>query len=298
MMTRPRMVAVAFVLTSILASACAVPGLGSGNAAIVNGVPIKMTDYDKQVKLMQDAMIIQGLDAKTADGQAVIAQMKSDILSQMVDTEIMRQAAKSENVGISDADVAARIIEIKQQLGGEEPFKAALKQAGISEADFRSFILRDQMLYERLSQKVAGGLSSSAEQVQARHILVSTEKEAVDVTTQLAAGADFAVLAKDLSLDPGSKDSGGKLDFYPRGVLEPAFEDMIFKLKINERGTVKTDYGYHVVEVLAREGNRPVDPDVLQALGEAAMNVYMEDLRAKATVEWVVKLPPTATPPQ
>ena len=103
------------------------------------------------------------------------------------------------------------------------------------------------------------------EQVHARHILVATEDQARDVLTQLQNGADFATLAQQLSTDPGSKDKGGDLGWFGRGVMDKPFEDAAFALQPGQLSdVVHGANGYHVIQVLERDANRAVPPDQLQ----------------------------------
>jgi parvulin-like peptidyl-prolyl isomerase len=271
---------------------------GGDKAALVNGKPILMADYNKQVKIVQDSLVGQGLDPKSVDGKETLDQMRSDLLEQMIDIELMRQAAEKEGIAVTEADVNARLEQIRKDAGGAEAFKESLKEAKLTEQEFRTYVVRDQIIYERLYDKVVAAMPATAEQVRVRHILLATEKEATDTQARLAKGEDFAALAKALSIDTQSKESGGELGFFPRGVLDQAFEDLIFRLKVNEIGVVKTDYGAHVVQVLAKEATRQLAPEIRQILGEERINTYMENLRTNATIERLVKLPPTPTPSQ
>lgn len=103
----------------------------------------------------------------------------------------------------------------------------------------------------------------SAEQRLASHILIAVPADA-DAATQAAAekkaaaltaqakqpGADFAALAKANSEDPGSKDSGGDLGLVEQGAMVKPFEDALFSMQPGEvRGPVKTDFGYHVLQL-------------------------------------------------
>ena len=102
------------------------------------------------------------------------------------------------------------------------------------------------------------------EKVKVRHILVSTvgkspeevkklEAKANDILNQVRAGGDFAALAKQHSEDPGSKDTGGEYDVV-RGQMVPAFEQAAFTLKPKEIGNlVKTEYGFHIIQVLEKQ---------------------------------------------
>lgn len=84
------------------------------------------------------------------------------------------------------------------------------------------------------------------------HILVKTEKQAMELKLKLDKGADFAELAKKFSICP-SKKKGGDLGEFRRGQMVKAFDDVVFKkdlLKVH--GPVKTKFGYHLIKTLYR----------------------------------------------
>ena len=96
-------------------------------------------------------------------------------------------------------------------------------------------------------------------EVKARHILVKTEEEALEVIDLLNGGADFAELAKERSEDPGSKDQGGELGFFKPGEMQPEFEEAAFSMEIGEISEpVESLYGFHVIEVLDKKSGREV----------------------------------------
>ncbi len=68
-------------------------------------------------------------------------------------------------------------------------------------------------------------------------------------------GAIFDSVCAQLSEDPGSKDKGGVYDNVPSGQMVPTFNDFIFTNPVGSKGIVKTEYGYHYVEVLSQKGN-------------------------------------------
>ena len=65
-------------------------------------------------------------------------------------------------------------------------------------------------------------------------------------------GADFTDLASRFSDDPGSKTNGGVYDFFPKGRMVKEFNDFSFNRRIGTIGSVETNYGIHVIEVLDR----------------------------------------------
>ena len=103
------------------------------------------------------------------------------------------------------------------------------------------------------------------EQSKARHILIkvaqgadaktdaAAKAKAEGLLKQIQGGANFADLAKKNSDDPGSKDSGGELGFAQRGRMVPEFDKAIFTQKIGDSAIVKTQFGYHIVQVEERQ---------------------------------------------
>jgi peptidyl-prolyl cis-trans isomerase D len=103
------------------------------------------------------------------------------------------------------------------------------------------------------------------EQARSRHILISVpagadaktdaaaRAKAEDVLKQLQAGGDWNALAKKYSDDPGSKDKGGELGFAQRKTMVPEFDNAIFTQKIGDIKIVKSQFGYHVVQVEERQ---------------------------------------------
>ena len=89
-------------------------------------------------------------------------------------------------------------------------------------------------------------------QASARHILVPTEEQCVDLKNQIAGGADFAKLAAEHSQCP-SGQKGGELGTFGRGQMVPEFDTACFEGPVGEvQGPVKTQFGYHLLEVTER----------------------------------------------
>jgi len=86
----------------------------------------------------------------------------------------------------------------------------------------------------------------------ARHILVPDEDSCQKLKDEIAGGADFAALAKEHSQCPSSAQ-GGDLGTFSEGQMVPEFDQVVFNEAINEvHGPVKTQFGYHLLEVTAR----------------------------------------------
>jgi peptidyl-prolyl cis-trans isomerase D len=144
---------------------------------------------------------------------------------------------------------------------------------------------------------------SVPEQARARHILVqeaagadaktdaAAKAKADDVLKQLKAGGKWDELAKKYSDDPGSKDSGGELGFAQRGRMVPEFDKAIFSQPINEIDIVKSQFGYHIVQVEERttahsQSISEVLPTIQATLGRQmisqAEDSYAKSLAAEA----------------
>ncbi len=106
-----------------------------------------------------------------------------------------------------------------------------------------------------------------------RHILVATSdprsgqqvrpdsvaKKLIDsIETAVKAGADFGALVTKYSDDQGSKDKAGVYEFFPQGQMVVPFNDFAFDKSVGTKGVVKTDFGYHYMEVLAQKNVNPV----------------------------------------
>jgi len=106
---------------------------------------------------------------------------------------------------------------------------------------------------------------SLPEQARSRHILIkvatgadaktdaAAKAKAMGLLKQIQGGANFADLAKKNSDDPGSKDKGGELGFARRGMMVPEFDNALFTQKIGDTQIVKSQFGYHIVQVEERQ---------------------------------------------
>lgn len=86
----------------------------------------------------------------------------------------------------------------------------------------------------------------------ARHILVETEQQCEELKQKIAGGADFADVAKEFSLCPSGQQGGDLGTFYP-GQMVKEFDTVVFNDAVGVvHGPVKTQFGYHLVEITNR----------------------------------------------
>lgn len=88
----------------------------------------------------------------------------------------------------------------------------------------------------------------------ARHILVASEAACNDLKAEIEAGADFGEIAKQHSSCPSGR-AGGNLGEFGPGQMVPEFDQVVFSAAVGEvQGPVKTQFGYHLIEILERTG--------------------------------------------
>ncbi len=94
------------------------------------------------------------------------------------------------------------------------------------------------------------------DEIRARHILLGTEEQARNTLIQLQAGADFAALANQKSLDKNAPD--GELGYFTKEMMIPEFAEAVFKMQKGELSApVQTAFGWHIVQVLDRRQTEP-----------------------------------------
>ena len=228
----------------------------------------------------------------------------AQVLDQMIQRELVVQAAVAEAVTIDEATITQQINDIKQSqaISDTAQFTAFLGHAKIgTEANFRRLIMRDLLIEQMILRH------TTLEQVHARHILLATngttdtvkldqlKAEANALMEELTGGADFVALAARRSDDTGSKNAGGDLGWVGRGLLIGPFDEAVFSMKVGERRLVQTEYGWHIIELLNAPEVRPLtDPKMLQTPpGETAFNAtflpWIEGLQQQAQAAQKIK---------
>ncbi len=120
-------------------------------------------------------------------------------------------------------------------------------ELSLSEIAKRIEVSEDALLdfYEQEKQRF-----STEEERRAQHILIADEGEANKVLDELKQNGDFDKLAAQYSADTGSKDDGGDLGFFTRGVMVPEFEAKVFTMQEDELSDlVKSEFGYHIIKL-------------------------------------------------
>ena len=255
-------------------------------AARVNGQPIYLVDYERQVAQYQDALAASGVDISSPEGQQRLLQMRAQILDWMIEQVLIEQAAAGMGISVSPEEVQAAIDQMVQDAGGEEAFRERLERSGMRLADLQ-VQLRAELLRARVLERVQATVPERAEQVHARHILVDTRERAEAILNQIRAGADFAQLARTYSQDGSTRDAGGDLGWFPRGVLlAPEVEEIAFSLQAGQVGpVVQSQFGFHIVQTLERKQDEAISPEHRQLLQDRAVQAWLESLWKQAVIE-------------
>lgn len=256
-----------------------------GIVAEVNGEAIPLADFQRQLTDARTYLLSEGLiDPDTEEGQASLDALREQVLAQLIDQALIKQAAEDMDLTVTDEELENSIAQIKEDLGPDEAFAEALAANNLTEEEFRK-LQRQQLLSRKVMDQITGELPDEAEQVHARHILVETQEEAEAILEQLENGADFAELAREHSTDETTRDEGGDLGFFPRGVILPEFEEVAFNLEVGERsGIVETPFGYHIIEMLERE-TRPIPDEIREGLRQQMIENWLEAQHAQAEIK-------------
>jgi peptidyl-prolyl cis-trans isomerase C len=236
---------------------------GSGDAlAKVGDQEITRAMLDDIIKTIPEEHRVPFL---TPDG-------RKKILDEVVNFTLFAQQAKAQGMD-KEPEIKVRIDYEATQYLGREFFRRRLAELpDISQEEVAAYYKSHISEFK------------PPDEIQARHILVTTEADANKIMEQLKGGADFAELAKQRSIDPAGQ-KGGKLesmeggDWLPRGAFEKSFEQALFKLGKGELGgPLKTQFGWHVLKV--EDKRQPETPALVQVQG-MIRNRLMEERAAE-----------------
>jgi peptidyl-prolyl cis-trans isomerase C len=285
--------------------------------ARVNGEAISKADFEKAVQTVE----------ANAGGPVPADQrdrVLRNVLDQMIGYTLLIQETKTRKLTVNDAELDARMNQIRSQFPNEEAFKQTMTQQNVTLEQLRTQARNDMLVSSMLQTEVGSKVTVTPEQVadfyqknpdqfrqgervRASHILIGfpqnadeaaktqARAKAADVLKEVKAGKDFAALAKQHSSDPGSAANGGDLGFFQQGQMVPPFDKAAFSMKPGQTSDlVETDFGVHIIRVVDRQAARtmPIDevrPQVQQYLEgqnrQQATQAFVEALKAKGKVE-------------
>ncbi len=327
-------VIVAAVLLLALASAVVLAACGeekvpAGSIAAIGDGTVTQAQFDQVLADAKAAYAAQKADFP-AEGTAEYDTLKANIVTYLVQAQIIKQKAEELGVEVTTEEIDTRIASTIKQVGGQKKYDKLLEGYGMTEEVLRRQ-LATQMLQDEVRAKIGENITVSEadvkayfenpdnesqfivpETVTARHILVKTKAEAEKVQALLEADssdANWKKVAKKYSTDPGSKNNGGNLGARPKGSFVKEFDDAAFKLKVGViSNPVKTQFGYHVIEVTKKaegsttsfeEAKSGIEQQLKLQREAEAWQKWLDEATAAAAVIYAVGFNPkelTATP--
>ena len=245
------------------------PAASNAVAATVNGTPIYVATVDMMVK------------ERTAQGQPDNPELRKAIIDNLaMQTMVASEAVKK---GLDKTPEAQRQLEVvRSSLLANAFVQDYIKTNPVTDAMIKAE-------YDKLNAKAGGS------EYKARHILVATEAEAKDIIAKLKKDMKaFAALAKEKSMDPGSKANGGDLGWFSPAGMVPEFGAAVAKLekgKFTEE-PVKSQFGYHVIVL---DDSRALTPPPFEQVKEQLkqqvqrnnLKAFFDDMKAKAKIDIV-----------
>jgi peptidyl-prolyl cis-trans isomerase C len=239
------------------------------NAVIVNGTPIPSAKLDRLIE---------------QSGQPNTPDVRAKARDVLITKELVNQEASKRGL-IKNPEVQDALEQARLSVLVSVVFEDWISKDGMTDKDM-------QASYDAMKGQLGG------KEYKASHILVSDEKLAKSLLTQIKAGANFAQLAKSFSIDKGSAVNGGSLDWVSPNSLVPEFAKAMSSLSAGQvyQLPVKTQFGWHIIEVNeVREQPVPtlaeIKPQIMQMLAQdknwqkQKFTEMMESFKAKAKIQ-------------
>jgi len=279
------------------------PAVEDTSVASVDGRAISRQELERELAQEID---LGGNTPSSLSSEA----LKRSVLESMLERFLLMRAARNANVSVSTEEVDRELLRLRADYPGDR-FNEALAQGRLSLADLRekttALITIQRLFRDQVYPRVAvteeeirvyyegqSGDFHQPEEVRAAQIVVKTAQEARMIEQQLRAGKDFGEMARKYSLSPDAK-AGGDLGFFARGQMPRQFDDVAFRLKVNQiSSVVSTNYGFHIFRLLAKRPARKkplsevkgqIEQKLVGEKREQAQAEYVKMLRDKAVIK-------------
>ena len=295
---------------------------------------------DRVVAIVNDTIILESeLRARLAsmepDLQSItdpkerarrLDKLKTQMLDEMVDEELIVQAAAEARIDVDASEVQAALDEIKKQNKLDDAgLAAALSEQGYTLASYREDLRRQLLRLRTVNQLVRPKVNITDEDVKAKydemsrrsnavsavqlaHILIKVPEKASEqelaaakdkaatAIQRVKAGEDFAAVAKQLSDDAETKDTGGQLGWFERGSMaSPEWETIVFSMDKGEvRGPVAGPQGLEVFFVTDQKKNslgsfkdlqEKIRADLQRREMDKQTQTWFDELKKKAYID-------------
>lgn len=241
-------------------------------AATVNGEEITLQEFEAELS--------RYLSAQGEDNNLEEAEMVEIVLDDMVNQILLAQGA--ENLGF---ELEPEVLNVRRDVlvetrGGEMEFENWLLENGYTQQSFDK-VLVSAIKGAWMRDRILEDVPISAEQVHARQILLYNSDQADQVLSELNSGREFATLLA--AYEPVTQ---GELGWFPKGYLpHPAIEEAAFDLQPGEYSQViETSVGFHIIQVMERESDRPLSPEARLVWQERALKDRVAMQREESNV--------------
>lgn len=235
---------------------------GSLNADLLASQGMSPAMFEQQLRQEFGMQQVTQAVGQTAFATPAVVSVALDALLQRREVQVQRfdAAAYMGKVSPSEADIEAFYKRNEAQFKAPEQasieyvvlsLESLSKDLVVAEADAKRFYADNLVRWTQPEERRASHIllkndgDKKAARAQAEAVLAQVRK----------APATFADVARKLSQDPGSAARGGDLDFFGRGLMTKPFEDTVFAMKSGEiSGLVETDFGLHIIQLVAVRG--------------------------------------------
>ena len=271
------MVALAFVMVPICASAQKYQGVIDKTVAVVGDEMVSLSQLEQEVQMMK------------AYGMLSDKTGRCEILEQMMTSKLFLMQARVDSINVNldmvESELRNRIDNVRTQLGGDDEVEKYFgKPVHKLRVEWRESIM-DQTLTQQMQQQIASKIPELTPddvqkyidetdpadlpvvpvKYQLSQICIYPDREAANLAVKerllsirerIINGEKFSTLARIYSQDPGSARKGGELGMASKSIFWPAFSDAAMALKPGVVSQiVETPDGFHIIEVLDKKGD-------------------------------------------
>jgi len=221
------------------------------SAGITQSVIVTDRDRDDMLRLVEQQRRFAALQLSADDYRQEFDVSQSDIESYY--QQHLPQYRNPERVKIEYLELSREAIEKTVTASDEELLQ-------LYRAEHQSYIVPEQRRASHILVSIPKGADAGE--------VAAARKRAEELRSRLVNGEEFEVLAKETSDDPGSSGSGGDLGFFGRGVMDKAFEDTVYSMKVGEiSDPVQSAYGFHIIRL------SEVEPEKVKPFEEVRTDV-------------------------
>lgn len=282
-------------------------GCSNSNAFKVGETEFSNEEVDKVKSILTATQSYTDADylAQFKESKDNDDKIKQEVISYMIDNEVVYQQAQKEKIKVTDDEVNQKYSQIEKMLDTNQEYKKLLDDAGVDE-DYLKETIKKDLAVQKYRENYEQDLKVTdkevekyykehkdefkEESVEAYHILVSTlddnnkpvddskkeelKSKAESLLKEIKNGGDFEKIAKENSDDKSSGKKGGYLGYFTKDSKNAQFTKEAFKLEKGQVSNVfETPFGYEIVKVT----NKKTEQKSLEDSREEIVNRILAD---------------------